>query len=117
MYDKKGIAGSYLSEGEERFKSKMIASIADEKNNVAYFFCASPVPKAGLLDIPPHFITTAYAEELINLANDQNFTSTVVKFVDSIIEVNPQDLKNVSIFTENCRYEICENSMFFAPFA
>tara|TARA_R100000388_G_scaffold89337_2_gene70057 strand:+ start:27 stop:6020 length:5994 start_codon:yes stop_codon:yes gene_type:complete len=46
------IGSSYLTQGYDQKKSKMIASVADEKNDASYFFSAAPIPDGGIKGIP-----------------------------------------------------------------
>ena len=46
------IGSSYLTQGYDQKKSKMVASVADEKNDASYFFSAAPIPDGGIEGIP-----------------------------------------------------------------
>tara|TARA_R100000234_G_scaffold29906_3_gene17390 strand:+ start:1636 stop:7488 length:5853 start_codon:yes stop_codon:yes gene_type:complete len=62
--------------------TKIVGSVADEKNNNAYFFSAAPVPDWGIENINPTFITSEQA------------------WVDNIIEIDIDGNRNEAIFVD-----------------
>ena len=68
--------------------TKIIGSVADEKNNNAYFFSAAPVPDWGIANINPTLITSEQV------------------WIDSIIEIDIDGGRNEAIFVD--RFAVTE---------
>ena len=91
------------TEGYDNAKSKIIASVADEGNNKAYFFTAAPVPINGILEgISPaditsekHWVDSITEVEAVGQGNDCKFifvdkfavTSTMIQTVDQTVSL------------------------------
>ena len=68
--------------------TKIIGSVADEKNNNAYFFSAAPVPDWGVTNINPTLITSEQV------------------WIDSIIEIDIDGGRNEAVFVD--RFAVTE---------
>ena len=91
------------TEGYDNAKSKIIASVADEGNNKAYFFTAAPVPIDGIIEgISPaditsekHWVDSITEVEAVGQGNDCKFifvdkfavTSTMAQAVDQTVSL------------------------------
>ena len=91
------------TEGYDGAKSKIIASVADEANNKAYFFTAAPVPIDGILEgISPasinaekHWVDSITEVEAVGQGNSSKFifvdkfavTSTMAQAVDQTVSL------------------------------
>jgi len=85
------IAEAYKTVGYNGNKTKIIASLADEKNDCAYFFAAAPTPDIDYLQrIKPSAI--------VDLT--QSVSTSDVRWVDSIIQVNADGTDTEVVFVD-----------------
>ena len=93
----KSIGLAYGITGYDGNKTKIIGSVADEKNNKAYFFAASPVPDDGKNTIS---FSNPDAGD-IEAARDVNSAGASIRFwVDSIIEVDADAESSQPVFVD-----------------
>ena len=84
------IGSSYKTTGYDNLKTKFIGSVADEKNDKAYFLAAAPVPKLGILKgLELSDGTTGFTS-----LSDKPSRRT---WVDSIIEVDTNTEESVPV--------------------
>jgi len=91
------IAEAYRTVGYNNNETKIIASVADEKNDCAYFFAAAPLPqqqagakKGALESIEPSTIA-----DLTGVPSNSD-----VRWVDSIIQVNADGTDAEVVFVD-----------------
>ena len=77
------VGSSYLTQGYDQKKSKMVASVADEKNDSSYFFSAAPIPEGGIENIPHTTVVSEviWIDSITEFKSAPTFTATPV-FVD-----------------------------------
>jgi hypothetical protein len=93
----KSIGLAYGITGYDNNKTKIIGSVADEKNNKAYFFAASPVPDDGKNTIS---FSNPDAGD-IYAARDVNSAGASIRFwVDSIIEIDADAESSQPVFVD-----------------
>ena len=85
------LANQYLDIERSKDFAKVVASVADEKNNKAYFFIASPKPPSDSdLQYYGALIPTNTYKNILYTHNDTDgyIKHPTVEFIDSIVEVD-----------------------------
>ena len=93
-----GISNACYGRAQDKYTkdfTKVVASVADEKNNKAYFFIASPKPPSDYSMVTQYGLArpgNAYNNVLYDYDITNGFTKhPTVEFIDSIIEVDVDD--------------------------
>ena len=79
---------SYLTTGYDNRTTKIVGSVADEKNDVAYFLAAAPIPDGGVENL-----------QVSDITPDSGTTNEVI-WVDSIIEARTNGDTSVPVFVD-----------------